>query len=113
LDCCQLVERSKSILCLFFQNQSYQTCPSYEEESLCLSQLSLKVVFQRVCFFRKGVESEILGLPKRVGDFYQLGNSEISLSAVGDLVFVTVESVLPVKLPARHAEESKYALAQH
>lgn len=62
---------------------------------------------------RKSVESVILELPKRVGDFYQLGNSEISLSAVEDLVFVTVESVLPVKLPVRHAEESKYAIAQH
>jgi len=62
---------------------------------------------------RKSVESVILGLPKRVGDFYQLGNSEISLSAVGDLVFVTVESVLPVELPTSLAEESKYAIAQH
>jgi len=58
---------------------------------------------------RKSSESIVLELPKRVSDFYQLGNAEISLSAIGDLIFVTVESILPVKLSANPSEE-KYAI---
>ncbi len=54
-----------------------------------------------------------LKLPERLAGFYQLENSEISLSAVGDLVFITVETVLPVKFTPQSVDKSKYALAQH
>jgi hypothetical protein len=61
----------------------------------------------------KRFEVVILKLPERLAGFYQLENSEISLSAVGDLVFITVETVLPVKFTAQSVEKSKYALVQH
>ena len=62
---------------------------------------------------KKNPEGVTLKLPERLAEFYQMDNSEISLSAVGDFVFVTVETVLPVKFPPQSAEKSKYALAQH
>lgn len=61
----------------------------------------------------KRPEGVTLKLPERLAEFYQLENSEINLSAVGDLVFVTVETVLPVKFTPKSAEKSKYAIAQH
>jgi hypothetical protein len=61
----------------------------------------------------KRPEAVILILPERLAGFYQLDNSEISLSAVGDLVFVTVETVLPVNFIPQSVEKSKYALVQH
>ena len=61
----------------------------------------------------KNPEGVTLKLPERLAEFYQLDNSEISLSAVVDLVFVTVETVLPVKFTPQSVEKSKYALAQH
>jgi hypothetical protein len=61
----------------------------------------------------KRPEAVTLKLPERLAGFYQLENSEISLSAVGDLVFATVETVLPVKLPTQSAEKAKYALTPH
>lgn len=57
-------------------------------------------------------ENIVLELPERVVDFYELANSETSLSAVGDLVLVTVETVLPVKVPVKRSEETKYAVVQ-
>ncbi len=62
---------------------------------------------------KKSPEGVTLKLSERLAGFYQLDNSEISLSAVGDLVFVTVETVLPVKFTPLSEEKSKYALAQH
>lgn len=59
---------------------------------------------------RKSSESIVLKIPERLADFYQLSNSEISLSAIGGLIFVTVESILPVKVSANYSEE-KYAVA--
>ena len=61
----------------------------------------------------KRPEVVTLKLPERLAEFYQLENSEISLSAVGDLVFITVETVLPVKFTPQSVEQSKYALTQH
>ena len=61
----------------------------------------------------KRPEGVTLKLPERLAEFYQLDNSEINLSAVGDLVFVTVETILPVKFTAQSVEKSKYALVQH
>ena len=60
----------------------------------------------------KRPEGVTLKLPERLAEFYQLDNSEINLSAVGDLVLVTVETVLPVKFTPQSVEKSKYALAQ-
>ena len=61
----------------------------------------------------KNPKAVTLKLPERFVRFYQLENSEISLSAIGDLVFATVETVLPMKLPTQSVEKSKYALVQH
>jgi predicted transcriptional regulator len=48
-------------------------------------------------------------LPGSIADFYQLENSEISLSTVGNLALVTVESTLvPVALPATYPAEAMY-----
>ena len=75
---------------------------------------SSRAITAELVSIRKSPEGIILQLPVRVADFYQLANSEISLSAVGDLVFVTVETVLPVKLPINRSEESRYAVTvQH
>lgn len=52
--------------------------------------------FQDTVCIAKSDEKIVLELPTQLAEFYQLVNSEISLSSVGDLVFVTVESVLPV-----------------
>jgi hypothetical protein len=62
---------------------------------------------------RKENEKVILEFPGKIIDFYQLENSDISLSTIGDLVLVTVESILPVKLPAEYPEESKFAITRH
>lgn len=61
----------------------------------------------------KSPEVVTLKLPEKLARFYQLENSEISFSAIGDLVFATVETVLPVKFTPQSVEKSKYALAQH
>ena len=60
----------------------------------------------------KRPEGVTLKLPERLAEFYQLENSEINLSAVGDLVLVTVETVLPVKFTPQSVEKLKYALTQ-
>lgn len=48
-------------------------------------------------------------LSERLSNFYQLENSEKSLSTVGNIAMVTVETVLPVRLPATYPEEIKNA----
>ncbi len=55
-----------------------------------------KSLSEEVVSIRKDVERVVLELPERFAQFYQLENSEISLSAVGDLIFVVVESILPI-----------------
>jgi hypothetical protein len=48
-------------------------------------------------------------LPNSISDFYQLDNSEISLSTVGNLALVTVEStLLPIALPPTYPAEAMY-----
>jgi hypothetical protein len=44
-------------------------------------------------------ENIVLKLPDKFARFYQLENSDISLSTIGNCVLVSVESILPVKLP--------------
>jgi hypothetical protein len=56
-----------------------------------------KAFSQEVVIIKKDDEKVVLELPGRFAQFYQLENSEISLSAVDDLIFVTVESILPIK----------------
>jgi hypothetical protein len=56
-------------------------------------------------FFKERVSIEasdeniVLNLPDRFARFYQLENSDISLSTIGNCVLVSVESILPVRLP--------------
>ena len=50
--------------------------------------------------------SVILKIPRKLSSFYQFDNSEIGLSAVGDFVLVTVESILPVRLPVTYPARS-------
>jgi len=47
----------------------------------------------------------VIKIPSHVSEFYQLENSETSLSTVGILALLTIESVLPVALPASYPEE--------
>jgi hypothetical protein len=61
----------------------------------------------------KSSESVVLKIPDRLANFYQLSNSETSLSAIGDLIFVTVESILPVKVSANHLEKNTQELSFH
>lgn len=50
-------------------------------------------------------------LPRPISDFYQLENSETSLSTRNDLALVTVESTLvPVSLPPTYPSEARYKL---
>ena len=52
-------------------------------------------------------------LPGSIADFYQLENSEISLSTIGDLALVTVEStLLPVALPPTYPAEVTYRITR-
>jgi len=55
----------------------------------------------------KKEEALVVKLPASISEFYQLENSEISLSVLDNLVLLTVESVLPVALPATHPEEAR------
>lgn len=59
----------------------------------------------------KNVEGgAIVTLPEQLADFYQLGNSETILSAVGNIVLVTIETVLPVNLPPVHPTKQNKSL---
>jgi len=56
---------------------------------------------------RKSAEALKVELPNSIADFYQLENSETSLSTTGDLALVTVESTaLPVVLPPTYPAEA-------
>lgn len=54
--------------------------------------------------FKEGVSIEasgeniVLQLPDKFTRFYQMENSEISLSTIGNYVLVSIESIVPVKL---------------
>jgi len=55
---------------------------------------------------RKSAKALKVELPNSIADFYQLENSETSLSTTGDLALVTVESTaLPVALPPAYPAE--------
>lgn len=46
-----------------------------------------------------------VNLSNQFSDFYQLENSETGISAIGDVVLVTVESTIPVDVPLTHSIE--------
>ncbi|MDI6847601.1 MAG: winged helix-turn-helix domain-containing protein [Candidatus Bathyarchaeia archaeon] len=72
-----------------------------------------KAFFKDCIDVRKEKENIVFTLPERFYDFYQLENSEMSLSTVGNFVLATVESMLPVKLPATYPEEGRYPIARY
>lgn len=72
-----------------------------------------KALFKVHVFIKKDDENVTMELPERFSNFYQLENSDISLSAIGNLVLVTVESVLPVRLPSIYPEETKYKTTRY
>ncbi len=51
---------------------------------------------------KKTEENIFLELPSRFSDFYQLANSETTLSTIGNMVFVTIETILPVKISTKN-----------
>jgi hypothetical protein len=55
----------------------------------------------------------ILEMPEKLSSFYELDNSEIGLSTIGDFVLITVESILPVRLPAKYPEESRFTVTRY
>jgi hypothetical protein len=46
----------------------------------------------------------VVKIPEKLEVFYQTGNSEISVAAVGNLVLVTFESILPINAPSTASE---------
>ena len=69
-----------------------------------------KSLSKEVVPIKKTDDNIVLELPSHFSDFYQLANSETALSAIGNLVFVTVETILPVKISTKNSQE-KYAIA--
>lgn len=53
---------------------------------------------------QKKEEGITIELSEALSEFYQLENSDISSSIIGNSVLVTVESILPVELPAYYPE---------
>jgi len=72
-----------------------------------------KAFFKEGANIKKGKATITVTLPERFCDFYQLENSDMSLSVVGNFVLATVESVLPVRLPAAYPEEGKQPVARY
>lgn len=72
-----------------------------------------KAFFKERADIKKDKENIIITLPEKFCDFYQLENSETSLSTVGNFVMATVESVLPVTLPPTYPEERRYPIARY
>lgn len=69
-----------------------------------------KAFFKDRAAIQKDKENIIITLPEKFCDFYQLENSETSLSTVGNFVLATVESVIPVTLPPTYPEERRYPM---
>jgi hypothetical protein len=72
-----------------------------------------KALFKDCADIEKVKQNIIVTLPERFRDFYQLENSEMSLSTVGNFVLATVESLLPVRLPPTYPEEGRYPIARY
>lgn len=67
-----------------------------------------KALFKESVSLEESGENIVVKLPEKFTEFYQLSNSDISLSTIGNCVLITVESILPVKLPPIYPEEAKY-----
>ena len=55
---------------------------------------------------QKDRDSIVFRLPSSIFDFYEIENSETSVSIVGNHAMITVETVLPVALPPTSPEET-------
>lgn len=64
-----------------------------------------KSLFNRCINFRKDKNRIDFMLPEKLEDFYQLENSEVSVSTLGDIALAIVESTLPIDLPPTYPEE--------
>jgi len=68
---------------------------------------SNRALISEVASLRKEPDGVVINLPDRLSNFYELENSETSLSTVGEMAMVTVESILPVRLPSTYPEDLK------
>ena len=71
---------------------------------------SNKALVKGLADLKKDKDSVMVTFPENFSDFYEFQNSETSLSTVGDIAMVTVESVLPVRLPATYSERTKQSM---
>jgi hypothetical protein len=71
-----------------------------------------KAFFKDCARITRDKENIIVTMPERFCDFYQLENSDVSVSAVGNFILVTVESVLPVNLPSSYSEGENVAITR-
>ncbi|MGB9615404.1 MAG: MarR family transcriptional regulator [Fervidobacterium sp.] len=72
-----------------------------------------KALFKESASLEKSYENIVIKLPEKFTEFYQLNNSDVSLSTIGNYVLITVESILPVKLPPIYPEEAKYEVVHY
>lgn len=72
-----------------------------------------RALFKQTLSVMREKENVVVKLPERLASFYQLENSELSLSAIGNALLLTVESVLPVKLPAAYPEQIRYRFTRY
>jgi len=63
------------------------------------------ILKKKVPIFKKE-ESLIVKIPSPISEFYELENSEVSLSALDNLVLLTIEPILPAVLPSTYPEET-------
>jgi DNA-binding MarR family transcriptional regulator len=66
-----------------------------------------KAILKECLEMERNRDNVLVTLPEKLSNFYQLENSDISLSGLGDIALVTVESILPVALPPTYPEESR------
>ncbi|MBS7632543.1 winged helix-turn-helix domain-containing protein [Candidatus Bathyarchaeota archaeon] len=82
---------------------------SYKE----IAEWDKKAFFKECVSIEISDENIVLKLPEKFARFYQLDNSDISLSTIGNCVLVSVESILPVKLPPIYPEETKHEVTYY
>jgi hypothetical protein len=68
-----------------------------------------KALFKDHVDFQKNKDNIQVMIPNNLEMFYQLENSDMSISTIGNLALVTVESVLPVSLPPAYPEQRPIA----
>ncbi|MCW4046574.1 MAG: winged helix-turn-helix domain-containing protein [Candidatus Bathyarchaeota archaeon] len=71
-----------------------------------------KALFKDCARITRDKENIVVTMPERFCDFYQLENSDMSVSAIGNFILVTVESVIPVNLPSSYSEEENVAITR-